>query len=344
MPVNLLILSNLDCRGIFRSGSLPVALKAGLNAHPSIHWRIHDPLAGLPDFGGVDVVLTWCHHIAANSRKVRNKAVEIENECAARGIPVVNSARKMRQIRHSYCLQTWFAQDIPCALSQSFRSIEEIVLRYPMILRVDGGAHSSLDSFLVRDRAEAERVVRERSQSRRAGLNLAIEFVDTRFPDGFFRKRRCIVVGDRILPRQHMLAHEWKVKLSSAETSALAVAEDRAFLAHGEERTDLVGRAAAALECDILAVDYSPAPDGSYIFWEANRTFRMAGTGTGVKSTTFRESTGRSVEECIAERAAVGSAIAELILARAENGIVTAATSPANTSISNPIAVGRERL
>jgi hypothetical protein len=316
MSVRLLILSNLDAPSIFRRGSINRALESGLKTQP-IDWAFHDPLRGTPPLAGVDVVLTWCHHIEGDSRGFRQRAIAVEAECSRAGIPVVNSATRLRRIRHSYCLRRWFFHDIPCALSQNFRTLDEISLRYPMILRVDGGVHSSLDSFLVADRSEAELVMRERERSARGRLNLAIEYVETRFPDGFYRKRRCIVVGDRLIPRQHMLARGWKVKLSSAEANGLSIAEDRAFLAEGEMQTELVGRAAGALGCDILALDYSPSPDGSYVFWEANKTFRMAGTGRGVKAAKFREATGRSVEECLSQRQAVGAAIAELIVRKA---------------------------
>ena len=323
MPTRLLILSNLDRASIFRRGSVNQALESGLRTQ-AIAWSIYNPGSAKPDLAGVDVVLVWCHHIGGDSRAFRQLAIAAEDECIRAGVPVVNSARKLRRICHSFCLRRWVQQDVPCALSQSFRALDDISLRYPMILRVDGGAHSSLDSFLVSDRDEAEQVVRERERSKRGRLSLAIEYVETRWPDGFYRKRRCIVVGDRLIPRQHMLSKGWKVKLSSADASALSIAEDQAFLAQGEAQADLVGRAARALGCDILALDYSPRPDGSYIFWEANRSFRMAGSGRGVKAAKFREATGRSVQECLEQRDAVGAAIAELIVRRASSGGVAA--------------------
>jgi glutathione synthase/RimK-type ligase-like ATP-grasp enzyme len=317
MPVNLLILSNQDSRSIFRHGSLNRAFRTGLETQ-EISWRIHHPLAGTPDLSNVDVVMTWCHHIEGNSRVVRLAAIKIEDECGREGVPVVNSARNLRRIRHSFCLHRWLMCDIPCALSQPFATLDQIVLRYPMILRVDGGSHSSLDSFLVRNRAEAEHVISERGCSPRQPLNLAIEYIETVFPDGLYRKRRCIVIGDRVLPRQHMISRTWKVKLSVAESNALSIAEDREFLANGEAQSDLVARGAHALGCDILAIDYSPTPEGGCVFWEANRSFRMAGTGAGTKAFLFREATGRSVEECFAQRGAIGAALGELIVRKAE--------------------------
>jgi glutathione synthase/RimK-type ligase-like ATP-grasp enzyme len=330
MAVKLLILSNLNSESIFLRGALNRALQSGLASQPfevdvhngrqtpcALDWRIHNPLSGAPDLADIDVVLTWCHHIEGCSRAVRQCAIDIEQECRELGIPVVNSARKLRMVRHSFCLRRWLIHGIPCAISQPFTTLDDIVLRYPMILRVDGGAHSSHDSFLVSDRAEAESVIRERGRSGRNRLNLAIEYLETRFADGYYRKRRCIVVGGRVLPRQHMLSRTWKVKLGAAESNAIAVAEDREFIAGGEERADLVARAARALDCDLLAIDYSPAPDGRYVFWEANKTFRMAGIGNSPKSVKFRAATGRSAAECIAQRNAVGAALAELLVEKA---------------------------
>lgn len=318
MAVKLLIISNLDAASIFRRGSLNRALATGLRTS-RIEWSIYNPSPALPDLSSVDVVLTWCHHLTGNSRAIRRRVMEVEDACRRLAIPVVNSARNLRRICHSFCLRRWLQYGIPCALSQSFDAVEEISLRYPMILRVDGGVHSSLDSFLVHDRNEAAQIVKERERSARGRLNLAIEYIPTQFPDGYYRKRRCIAIGDRVIPRQHMVSQVWKVKLSSAEANALSVAEDRAFIGEGESQAGLVGRAARALGCDILAVDYSPTPDGSYVFWEANRSFRMAGPGNGVKAAKFREATGRSVQECIEERNAVGAAIVELILRKAES-------------------------
>lgn len=320
MPVNLLLLSNQDSRSIFRHGSLNRALRTGLETQ-QIDWRIHHPLAGTPDLSNVDVVMTWCHHVEGPSRTVRLAAMKIEDECCRAGIPVVNSARNLRRICHSFCLHRWLMCDIPCALSQPFATLDQLVLRYPMILRVDGGSHSSRDSFLVQNRAEAENVIGERGRSCRQPLNLAIEYIETVFPDGLYRKRRCIVIGDRILPRQHMISQTWKVKLSVAESNALSIAEDREFLANGEAQADLVARAAQALGCDILAIDYSPTPERGCIFWEANRSFRMAGTGAGTKAALFRDATGRSIEECFAQRGAVGAALAELIVRKARLGV-----------------------
>ncbi len=318
MAVKLLIISNLDTASVFRRGSLSRALATGLRIE-QIDWSIYNPSSASPDLSSIDVVLTWCHHMTGELRALRQRIREVEDDCRCAGIPVINSVRKLRKIRHSFCLRRWLQHGIPCALSQPFHAVEGIALRYPLVLRVDGGCHSSLDSFLVHNQDEAEQIVKQRQGSTRGPLNLAIEYVGTQFPDGYYRKRRCIVIGDRLIPRQHMLARDWKVKLSCAEANALSVAEDRAFMREGESQADLVGRAARALGCDIMALDYSPKPDGSYVFWEANRTFRMAGPGKGVKAAKFRESTGRSVDECLEQRNAVGAAIADLIVRKAKS-------------------------
>ena len=108
-------------------------------------------------------------------------------------------------------------------------------------------------------------------------LDLAAEFVDTRWPDGFYRKRRAYVAGAEVIPAHSVRSEDWIVNFGARADNLGSYKEDKRFLEEGEERADLVRRAAEAIGADLAALDYSPAPDGSYVFWEANRNPRMWG-------------------------------------------------------------------
>ena len=278
-------------------------------------WREHPPLARF------HAVLCW-------SRGHRRKnfifyARIFEKLCAAEGLPVVNSIRGCSD-NHSTSLGLWKQHGIPCADFARFRHIHQLQLGYPVILRVDK-LHQGKQTYLATNRQEAERAAAE--QERRSledlppeegslPLDLAVQYVDTRYPDGLYRKRRCYVVGDRLIPRQAAAARHWLVNLGNCEVLEQAVEEDRAFRRNGEPNAQQVRDAGLLAGSDISAVDYTVRPDGRYIFWEANRHFAMTGD-PDYQSSKLDEATGRTPEERREDDEALGNAMASLVRERA---------------------------
>lgn len=302
-----------------------------------VEWREVLPGNDTPPLDNVDVVLSWwgrqkrkrrgplsrIHHhpvyrfrtSATVSRYVFD--MRVEAACRERGIPVVNALSRRSGMCHSHGMDTWRAHGIGAAECQRYGHLDEITLEYPLVLRTDGGTHSSADSAFAADRRAAEAIVAERVAARRKPMNLAIRFVDNVFPDGYYRKRRSFVIGDRVIPRQLMLSASWKVKLENVITGEPAIGEDRRFMTEGEEEEDLVRRAAKLLGPEIVALDYTRRADGSYVFWEGNPRWGMAGLDDHPLSVRFRAATGRAKEECREEHARLGEAIADLMIARA---------------------------
>jgi hypothetical protein len=107
----------------------------------------------------------------------------------------------------------------------------------------------------------------------------AIEFLDTRGPDGKFRKFRVMLVDGRLLPLHLATSPSWKVHYFSADMAGSAAhrAEDRAFL---EDMAGAIGeRGVVALESirDELALDYAGVDfgldaAGNVVVFEANAT------------------------------------------------------------------------
>lgn len=314
MPIRLLIGTALDLRRPSPRRTACLGLLWGLETR-GIEWYVADPAAGRPAAGSFDAFLSWWG--GAPGRLVFEQAVEAE--CAELGLPVINPLSRRRGIRHSRGLLTWSAAGIPCARCQRFSTLAEVTLDYPLVLRADGH-HGMRDSRLVTDADQAQALLDERARTGLRPMTLATEFRDTRFADGLYRKRRCFVVGDRVLPRQHLVAATWKVKLQKALPGAPALAENRLFCEQGEERADLVWRAMSLLGPEIGAIDYTRLEDGSYLFWEVNAIFCMAGLGENRESQHYRAVTGRSKAECEAEHLDLGTAIADLVLERAAAG------------------------
>lgn len=262
---------------------------------------LHQPWLPV-DLAGFDAMLCWTYRHTWHNFLFYCK--ELEERCAAIGLPVLNSAHRFNY-RHSKDLAAWHEAGLPCARHQRFRRPADIALPYPLIVRRDG-LHQGIGMKRVESPEEAataaagyEKVAEGRP------LDLAIEFLDTRWPDGFYRKRRCYVVGDRVIPAHALRSESWVVNFGSVTGAGAAFREHRAFLEEGEPRAALLRRALEVLGADWAAVDYSPTPDGGAVLWEANRNPRMWG------DEGYPEGRPRSSER------AYGLAIADLALQRA---------------------------
>ncbi len=324
MSIRCLILTRYDSAAALGDRVAGRWLLWGLDQR-SIAWEIHQPWHPRPDLESFDVVLCWSYRFHKNNyifwaRKMRDR-------CARLGVPVINDAERA-DAKHSFFLRTWRAHGLPCARCQRVRRPEDITLDYPLILRRDG-IHMGHDVALVRDSGEARRVIEARLRDPRpadrggAGraVDLAIEFIDTRWPDGYYRKYRSFVVGGRVLPRQVSLSEVWLVNFGNAVAGDAAVAEDRRFIRDGEPRADLLRRAGELSGADVVAVDYARTSDGELVLWEANRHFLMLGDEDYGSPERFEEITGRNTEEREVNDRALGLAIADLVLRRAGRSV-----------------------
>ena len=336
MPIHLLITAGTDLQREDPETTASLGLLWGLERR-GIRWTQLLPGHNKPDLDGYDAVLSWWGKPSKRRYLFEHSHVghiyrrtpapdrvpferEIEERCARMGIPVVNALSRRLGMRHSTCLRAWSRGGVPCARFQTFGSLAEVTLGYPLILRVDGGSHALSDAFRVESGEEARAAVESRERKGGLPLSLAIQYCETRYSDGLYRKRRSYVIGGRVLPRQQMVSEGWQVKLKTSLTGEPAVSETRRFREQGEERPDLVAEAGRLLGTDVVALDYTRREDGSYLFWEGNTVFGMAGLGDDEKSRLYRESTGLTRDECVEEHAALGTAIADLILQRVERG------------------------
>jgi hypothetical protein len=274
-----------------------------------VDWVLVNPAQWKFDPDGFDAVLCWPYGFRDVPGFVR-KCVAIERRARDRGLAVVNSLAKC-DFCHTWCLRLWNKAGIQCAKHQRLREWHAIRLKYPLILRTDH-LHRGLNMFLVNDSEEARQVSQLEINP---PLDLALEFVDTRSSDGYFRKWRSHVIGNKVIPRQVQLSKSWKVNLDEAEPCEQAVEENRQLISQGEPHAGLVALSARALGADIIALDYSKKPDGSYVFWEGNRNFDLSVGGQ--MWLQYRRTTGRSHEDCVESVRVIGDAIAALVMERA---------------------------
>jgi hypothetical protein len=283
MSVRILVLTPYRTLQGFHEFQASRHLLAALDARtaPAMAWELRQPWLKITDaeLSSFDAVLCWTYRHTWGDHL--RHAAAIERRCAALGIPFVNSPLRFTYL-HSPDLLAWAEHGVSCAACQRFERPEEIRLAFPLVLRRDS-EHRGRRMFRVESPEEVEEICAREAAVVVAGtgktkpLDLAAEFVDTRWPDGFYRKRRAYVAGGEVIPAHSVRSEHWIVNFGARADNLGSYKEDKRFLESGEERADLVRRAAEAIGTDLAALDYSPAPDGSYVFWEANRNPRMWG-------------------------------------------------------------------
>lgn len=311
MSIRVLVLTPYEEVEEFKQSGPSLVMTWGMDSR-RIEWVLHNPARKRADLSEFDAVLSWPYGLREKGFFRNSK--EFEQVCMDAGIPVVNSFRAYNT-RHSRALYLWRKNNIPCASYQHIKSFEDITFDYPLILRTDG-VHRGRNMYLCFNPSEARAVIeRSHAETEFPPVDLAIQFIETVSPDGYYRKWRSHVIGDRIVPRQMSLSRNWMIHLDASSWSALAIEEDRKFIAEGESQAELVIRAAKVLGSDIIALDYSKLRDGSYIFWEGNRNYDLSVGGEMWKQ--FQNSTGRTDSQCMESLMRIGEAIADLVIERA---------------------------
>lgn len=333
--MKVLILTNMDLEKYRKHETANLGVIWGLEAR-GLEWKTMSPATYKPYVDeDTDAVFSWWdapwrtgyrmrfwHPLYGRPTpgRVSRPAFErrISEQCEELGIPLVNPYSARRLLRHSFGLRRWKEEGIPCADFEIIDGRDDITLEPPVIVRADGGSHSTHDCYLAHSQEDLDRIFAEREGSERPPLTLVIRFLENAYSDGLYRKRRSFIIGDRLLTRQQLLSDHWVVKLCHTLGTEQAIEEDRRFHADGEEEEELVIRAGKALGADVMALDYTRKEDGSYLFWEANPKFGMAGLGEDKASLRYRAGTGKTGEDCREEHLRFGTAIADLIQERVE--------------------------
>jgi hypothetical protein len=229
---------------------------------------------------------------------------------AASAAPVANDPERVRETTRLRNAQRFAAlDDVVTARTLPFRRddlaspsgvalLEAAGFGWPVLLRSPG--YQTGEHF-VRV-AEPSELSREAAQLPGV-LALAMEFVDSRSPDGAFRKYRVMTIGGRLYPIHLAIAPEWKVhyfRSAMAERSDHRD-EEAAFL--GDMHGTLGARAVAALErvaallgVEYGGIDFALRPDGRVVVFEANATMVIVPPAADTRWDYRRDAIARALE------------------------------------------------
>jgi glutathione synthase/RimK-type ligase-like ATP-grasp enzyme len=147
-------------------------------------------------------------------------------------------------------------------------------LKFPLLLRTPGfhtGRH-----FV---RVEEPGALSEALASLPGAELTAIQYLDSRGPDGKVRKYRVMMIDGRLYPLHVAISSHWKIHYFTAEMAERAEhrAEDAEFLENmpavlGSRATTALEQIQSALGLDYAGIDFGLSPSGDVLLFEANAT------------------------------------------------------------------------
>jgi len=97
--------------------------------------------------------------------------------------------------------------------------------RFPVFLRYESDHTGAMYGLLPDQTAVDTAIVRAMIRGHRLSNLLMVEFVDTSSDDGLYRKYAAYIVGDRIIPADVIVEHDWHVKGNGIGAQDLVDAE-----------------------------------------------------------------------------------------------------------------------
>jgi hypothetical protein len=254
------------------------------NAHafdPLLHWlaayapavRARFELRVLPthvaDWSRYALMLPWLQDpVQQWSPRAYDHANRLAAACETRGIPMINRVDRLAN----------------AGKRSGAERIARAGLRTARMVRIDDAARFratrdglALPLFVREDWGHGGRMLRADTDADVRALPiesfarpLAVELLDVRGADGLYRKYRYVVAGDTGVPLSLHVQRDWIVRGNESIHTDAIVADELAFTAARSPHHARFVAAAAALELDFVAFDYSLGAHGEPIVWEAN--------------------------------------------------------------------------
>jgi len=264
-------------------------------------YRFHSVFADLEDglsaeLPAADVVLN--NIVNAEALSVRGRLEQVQSVVSRLGLPVINPPHQVfRTTRQKNALLLKDVPNLVVPRIARYRvgavSTAQIAadiagrIGFPVILRKTT-AHESTDSLVAREEDKVAVLARSSAEleselaRRNWGEFYAIEYVDLRRSDGFYRKIRAVFVGDEIVLNVVGMNREWMVSGWRANPVGIAFYRENPQLLDecnailndpgGELGTPVMHTFAAIREripLDMFGIDCDVDSEGRVVFFEA---------------------------------------------------------------------------
>jgi hypothetical protein len=156
-------------------------------------------------------------------------------------------------------------------------TLERYALKFPLLLRRPG-FHTGRHFLRVNQETDLEPAL----QAIPGNHLIALQYLDTRSPDGKFRKYRVMLIDGACYPMHVAVSRDWKVHYFTADMAENAAyrREDEFFLNDmpgvlGEPGLEALQGVQTALGLDYAGIDFSLGRAGELIVFEANATMTI---------------------------------------------------------------------
>lgn len=220
------------------------------------------------------LVVFWIRYdsIRKNGRLYR-LVKKIEHDCDARGIPYVNPvsgiSNTVKTVFSSIASKAGIraAKMTRITRDTGFNYIKD-KLGIPFFIRDDFEHGANSYHLLVNSADDLEKVEWNKIES-----PVAVEFIDVRSDDGYYRKYRTFSIGEYTVFRHLIISENWFVHATDRINTREAIDEEMSCILNynGQYRQEL-NRLRKALNLDYVAFDYSIDRNGELVVWEPNHT------------------------------------------------------------------------
>lgn len=207
-------------------------------------------------------------------------AKKIEKICTENNIKFINTPDALSNSVKSIQLKILQENGFCVANFFPFNDLSELksfaISNYPIFIRYNAG-HDSDGSFMQGLFYSYEDVLNNISNSlfeskRHFKDKIAIQWVDTKFSDGFYRRYRAFVTRSDAIKGNVFISHDWYIHGKNAIRNEITSNEQNSFMnsVFTTKEKDFFIKANKALELEFSAYDYSYTKDEEIIIWESN--------------------------------------------------------------------------
>ena len=196
------------------------------------------------------------------------QAQRLERRAKAAGARVVNPVANLSVSRKSVALPQLRAQGVRTAkvVAVDTSHPQGILEKLPLPFFIRDDLVHGCPTQVVRVESDLEGV-----DWSRWAHPIAVEFIDTRSSDGFYRKFRYCMFGSEGHNRHLILSSDWYVHAKQRGASKTQYAEESAFcLSQDNPHHETFDQLRRQLNLDFVAFDYGFDQDGQLVIWEPN--------------------------------------------------------------------------
>jgi hypothetical protein len=205
----------------------------------------------------------------------KDRITKLELWCKVHQKRFINGIEGLTNCNRRNAYKIWSKNNVNCARVERIpkKSLAlKLNMPFPAIFRHEN-THLGSSMKLVRNIKDVENI----DESYFKKSTVAIEFKDYKSHDGFYRKYRCLLLGDEVIARHHISSPDWNIHADSRQADRIAthIEEDLTFCSRPLHEKDELLRAKNLLKLDYTIADYTLLEDGKPFYFEMNPCFNL---------------------------------------------------------------------